>query len=79
MLSTLLLIHSREVSKNVTNVTISITYASLFAFFSDLKGFNVLNHAYALVNKFAQSPTFWSRIDLNLSKPKDAADKSLTL
>jgi hypothetical protein len=33
MLSTLLLIHSREVSKNVTNVTISIIYASLFAFF----------------------------------------------
>jgi hypothetical protein len=33
VLSTLLLIHLREVSKNVTNVTISTAYASLFAFF----------------------------------------------
>jgi len=38
----------------VTNVTISITYASLFAYFSELKGFNVCLNAYALVNKFAQ-------------------------
>ena len=57
----------------MTNVTISITYASLFAFFSDLKGFNVLNHAYALVNKFAQRVSQETLEVVTLKETKETA------
>jgi len=76
---TLLIIHLREVSKNVTNVTISEKLTSLTPNLSQFLGNEVSKCAYASVNKFAQCVSVETLQFLTLREIKDVANKSLTL